>query len=94
MFNAIAGRWKLEPTKVELSENGAELLRQLIDKTGQTSAEIVDAALAVYLQKILFDEAGADAHLRSDPEAWAEFQADQKEWDDPPADNAPPTQAS
>ena len=78
----------MEPTQVALSESGAELLRKLADKTGQTPTEIVEAALAAYQQQIEFNDTGADAHLRNDPEALAEFQADQKEWDDPPENSA------
>ncbi|HZZ78600.1 MAG TPA: hypothetical protein VFE62_08780 [Gemmataceae bacterium] len=86
----------MEPAQVALSESGAELLRKLADKTGQSPTEVLDAALDAYWRQIQFDEAGADAHLRNDPEAWAEFQADQKEWDDPPdektqGDQAPPS---
>ena len=72
---------------VAISENSRELLRELSLKTGQTDSEVLDKALDVYRRQVFFDKVNAGyADLRADPQAWAEFQADQKEWDDAPID--------
>jgi hypothetical protein len=73
---------------VDISENSRELLRELAEKTGQTTCEVLEKALDAYRRQVFFDKVNAGyAELRADPQAWDEFQADQKEWDDAPIDN-------
>ena len=67
---------------VDISETSRDLLHDLAAKTGQTASEVIDKALESYRRQVFFDKLNAGyAELRSNPEAWSEFQADQKEWD-------------
>jgi hypothetical protein len=65
-----------------LSEVSQRLLHELAEKTGQTPAEVLDAALDVYRRKLFFDQLNAGyAELHADSEAWAEHLAERNEWD-------------
>ena len=70
---------------IDISATSRELLCVLAEKTGQTQAEVLDKALDVYRRQVFFDRVNLGyAALKADPQACAEFQADQKEWDDAP----------
>ena len=67
---------------VDISETSRDLLRDLAKKAGQTTAEVIEKALDTYRRQVFFDNLNKGyAELRSHPEAWAEFQAEQKEWE-------------
>ena len=58
------------------------MLQELSEQTGQTTEHVVDRALAAYHRQVLFDRLNAGyAALRSDPEASAESDAEQRVWD-------------
>jgi hypothetical protein len=70
---------------IDISPASRELLSELALKTGQSQSEVIDKALDVYRRQVFFDKLNAGyAALKADPQAWAEFQAEQKEWDDAP----------
>src|SRR5947208_16080020 len=69
-------------TTVRISEATHRMLRELAERTGQTMTEVLDQALDAYRRKVFFDELNAGyAALRADPDAWAELEAERKEWD-------------
>jgi predicted transcriptional regulator len=67
---------------VRISESSHRSLKELAAETGQTMVEVLDQALDAYRRKLFFDRLNAGyAELRADPKAWAEHQAELKEWD-------------
>jgi predicted transcriptional regulator len=67
---------------VRISDAAHRILRELAEQTGQTMTEVLDKALDVYRRQVFFEKLNAGyAALRADPEAWAEFEAEQKLWD-------------
>ncbi len=67
---------------VPISEVSYQLLKQLAERTGQTTMDLLDQALETYRRKLFFDQVNAGyAALRADPQAWAEHQAEQQMWD-------------
>ena len=67
---------------VDISATSQELLRELAAKTGQTTSVVLDKALDAYRRQVFFDKLNAGyAELRADPEAWAEHEAERKDWD-------------
>jgi hypothetical protein len=67
---------------IDITETSRDLLRELAEKTGQTASEVIDMALDAYRRQVFFDKLNLGyAELRSDPQAWEEYQADQKEWE-------------
>ena len=67
------------------------LLNELADKTGQSISEVLDKALAAYRRDVFLTGVNQSyAELRANPEAWEEFQADHKEWDDAPLTEVKP----
>jgi hypothetical protein len=67
---------------VDISENTHELLRELAEKTGQSTSVVLDKALDAYRRRVFFENLDAGyAEMRGDPQAWEAFCADQKEWD-------------
>jgi hypothetical protein len=69
----------MSASSFELSEASHRTLRDLVEKTGRSESEILDAALDVYRRKVFFEGLAADyAALKADPEAWAEELAERK----------------
>lgn len=67
---------------VQISEASQRILEQLSEQTGQSMAEIFEKALDAYRRQVFFEGLQADyAALRSDPKAWADYQAEHKLWD-------------
>jgi hypothetical protein len=67
---------------VRISESSHQSLKDLAASTGQTMVEVLDKALESYRRKLFFDQLNAGyAELRSDPKAWAEYQAELRNWD-------------
>lgn len=72
-------------TTIDISATSRELLCELAQKTGQSQAEVLAKALDAYRRQVFFDKLNVGyAALKADPQAWAEFQAEQKAWDDAP----------
>lgn len=72
----------MQPKSVPVSESIHRQLLDISERTGKSVGEIVAFALDQHLRSEFFrlcDEGYAG--LRADPEAWAEYQADLKEWD-------------
>ena len=67
---------------VSISETSHQILKELAERTGQTTAEVLDKALDTYRRKIFLEQLNAGyAELRADPAAWAEYLAEHKLWD-------------
>jgi hypothetical protein len=67
---------------VDISDTSRELLRELADKTGQTTSQVIDKALAANRRQVFFEKMNVGyAELRGDPQAWAEFEAEHREFD-------------
>ena len=67
---------------VDISEASRDLLRELAAKTGQTTSQVLDKALAAYRREVFFQKMNAGyAELRADPQAWAAFEAERKQFD-------------
>jgi hypothetical protein len=62
-------------------------LKELAEKTGQTMMAVLDRALEAYRRKLFFEQMDAGyAALQADPQAWAAYLADRKQWDNTLAD--------
>jgi hypothetical protein len=60
----------------------ARLLGLIVELTGQTPAQAVEAALDAYFRAEIIRLGNEGyAALRADPEAWAQYQAELKAWD-------------
>jgi hypothetical protein len=58
------------------------MLKALAEHTGDTMVEVLDKALDTYRRKLFFEQLNAGyAELRADPQAWAQHQAELKQWD-------------
>jgi hypothetical protein len=58
------------------------MLDELIQETGRTPEQILDAALDAYRRTVFFEGLAADyAALKADKEAWAEELAERKLWE-------------
>ncbi len=67
---------------VPISEASHQILKELAERTGQTTMDVLDKALDSYRRKVFFEELNAGyAALKADPEAWAEHLAERKQWD-------------
>ena len=67
---------------VDINENTHELLRELAEKTGQSTTAVLDKALDAYRRQVFFEALNVGyGEMRADPKALAEFHADQKDWD-------------
>src|SRR4051794_15149990 len=67
---------------VPIHDNAHRLLRELADKTGQSPEDVLDKALDAYRRKLFFEQLNAGyAELRADPQAWADHQAELRQWD-------------
>jgi len=67
---------------VPISETSHQILKELVERTGQTMMDVLDKALDSYRRKVFFEELNAGyAALKADPEAWAEHLAERKQWD-------------
>jgi hypothetical protein len=78
---------------VPISETANRLLRELSEQTGQTTAEVVNQALAAYHRQVFFDQLNAGyADLRAEPKVAAELAAEQKVWDVTLMDGLDPTE--
>lgn len=65
-----------------ISENSHQILTQIAAQTGQTTAEVLDKAVDAYRRAQFFEKLNAGyAELRADPAAWAEHEAERKQWD-------------
>src|ERR1700726_3534675 len=65
-----------------ISEASHQILKELVEQTGETMMDVLAKALDVYRRKLFFDQMNAGyAELRADPEAWAEHEAERKLWD-------------
>lgn len=72
----------MSPSTVPISEGSHEVLRKLAEETGQSMLDILDRALNEYRRKVFFDQMNAGyAALRADPNAWADSEAERKQWD-------------
>jgi hypothetical protein len=67
---------------VPISEASQRLLKELVEQTGQTEMEVLHKALDAYYRKLFFERLNAGyAEMQADPEAWAEYMAEFREWD-------------
>ncbi len=65
-----------------ISEASQQFLKELAEKTGQTTTDVLNKALDVYRRKLFFEQMNAGyAELQADPEAWAEHLAERRTWD-------------
>jgi hypothetical protein len=65
-----------------ISDTSHQILKELAEQTGQTIVEVLDKALDAYRHKIFFEQINAGySELRADPQAWAEYSAEHKQWD-------------
>jgi ADP-ribose pyrophosphatase YjhB (NUDIX family) len=82
-------------TTVRIGEETRQALRELERQTGYRTSELLALAVEQYRRSLILDVTNrAYAALRTDPEAWAEVEAEREEWegtladgleDDPPA---------
>jgi|SRR5580700_859520 hypothetical protein len=67
---------------VRVTESSHQMLKELAVQTGRTVVDVLEQALDAYRRKLFFEQMNAGyAELRSDPKAWAEHQAERKQWD-------------
>lgn len=67
---------------VDISESSRQLLSELAVKTGQTTTQVLDKALAAYQKQVFFDKLNAGyAELRADPSQWEEHEAERAQLD-------------
>lgn len=67
---------------VDISESSRQLLSELAVKTGQTTTQVLDKALAAYQKQVFFDKLNAGyAELRADPFQWEEHEAERAQLD-------------
>jgi hypothetical protein len=67
---------------VRISESSHQTLKELAARTGERMVDVLEKALDAYRRKLFFEQVNAGyAELRSDPKAWAEHQAELKQWD-------------
>ena len=72
---------------INISDNSKELLNALAQKTGQSTTEVLDKALAAYRRQVFFEEMNMGyAALRADSQAWAEHEAERQSLDTTNAD--------
>jgi hypothetical protein len=67
---------------VRISESSHQTLKELAARTGERMVDVLEKALDAYRRKLFFEQLNAGyAELRADPKAWAEHQAELKQWD-------------
>ncbi len=67
---------------IPINERSRELLLSLAEKTGQSTADVLDKALHAYRRQVFFSEVNAGyASLRADPNAWDEHESERKKLD-------------
>jgi hypothetical protein len=67
---------------VRISESSHQTLKELAARTGERMVDVLEKALDAYRRKLFFEQLNAGyADLRADPKAWAEHQAELKQWD-------------
>lgn len=67
---------------ISISEASHQMLRDLAERTGLTMMDVLDKALDAYRRTVFFEQMNAGyAELRADPAAWAEHQAELRQWD-------------
>jgi hypothetical protein len=65
-----------------ISEGSHQLLKNLAEQTGQTMTEVLAKALDAYRRQVFFEQTNAGyAEIQSDPKAWADHQAERRDWD-------------
>ena len=79
---------KLMTTTVRISKRTRDVLRELAQATGVSMQEVLEQAVEVYRRERLLAEANAAyAALRSNPQAWQEWQEELAAWDATLADS-------
>ncbi len=69
-------------TQTRITETAHDSLVRIASQTGKSHQEVMEIALATYERDLFLDSVNeAYANLRADPDAWAEAEAEFKEWD-------------
>ena len=67
---------------VDISESSRQLLSDLAAKTGQSTTQVLEKALAAYQKQVFFDKLNAGyAELRADSSQWSEHEAERTQLD-------------
>jgi hypothetical protein len=76
---------------IQISEASHQLLKALAEQTGQTTTDVLEKALDTYRRALFLEQTTSGyAELRADAEAWAEHEAERKQWDATLADGLDP----
>lgn len=69
-------------TTIRITDEAKRRIALLADETGRPMTELLDEAIEQLERKIFFDNLNKRyAELRADPVAWAEIEAERREWD-------------
>lgn len=72
----------MSASTVCISEASHHMLQELAERTGQTTMDVLDKALDAYRRTVFFGQMNSGyAELHADPAAWAEHQAELRQWD-------------
>ncbi len=78
---------------LDLSEAAGRELDELVQWTGEPVRSLVEKAIREYNRKVFFDKYNAAyTALRADPAAWAEVEAERREWDETLLDGLDPNE--
>jgi predicted transcriptional regulator len=67
---------------IPIGEDARRLLRELAERTGRPETDLIDEALTEYHRRVFLHQLNAGyGELRADGPAWAEHEAERREWD-------------